>query len=237
MMNKEQIHAQQLRLKNVTKDEWEVALDALTVEMSKPELLGGQIIDGPHDTKRLVNGKTRYGAHSEYNLATSNVLYHYQAEFLLALYDGKWEWKEGVSLADQLIEIANSRIPKVANKYIKKKERELQVADTLLSEVVEKYTSVVKRLGGEANAKWVYSLVMYNGKNFHDLTWEEPVLFSDTPHYPITRGYVLNNITIVKKSDGDNVMLSDLDEEERYKYLSRYTDAVVNFIKDNSTNQ
>ena len=124
MMNKEQIHAQQLRLKNVTKDEWEVALDALTVEMSKPELLGGQIIDGPHDTKRLVNGKTRYGAHSEYNLATSNVLYHYQAEFLLALYDGKWEWKEGVSLADQLIEIANSRIPKVANKYIKKKERE-----------------------------------------------------------------------------------------------------------------
>ena len=102
-------------------------------------------------------------------------------------------------------------------------------------EVVEKYTSVVKELGGEVNAKWVYSLVMYNGDDFHDLTWEEPVLFSDTPHYPITRGYVLNNITIVKKSDDGNVMLSDLDEGERYKYLSKYTDAVVSFVNDNST--
>ena len=101
-------------------------------------------------------------------------------------------------------------------------------------EVVEKYTSVVKELGGEANAKWLYSLVMYNGDDFHDLTWEEPVLFSDTPHYPITKGYVLNNITIVKKSDGGNVMLSDLDEEERYNYLSKYTDAVVSFVNDNS---
>ena len=119
-----QLHEQQLRLKNVKNDEWEVALDALTVEMSKPELLGGQIVKGPHNTKRLVNGKTHYGAHSEYNLATSNVLYHYQAEFVLALYEGEWEWKEGVSLADQLIEIANSRIPKVAKKYTKKKERE-----------------------------------------------------------------------------------------------------------------
>ena len=101
-------------------------------------------------------------------------------------------------------------------------------------EVVERYTSVVKKLGGEANAKWVISLVMYNGKDFHDLTWERSVLFSDTPHYPITRGYVLDSITIVKKSDGGNVMLSDLDEEERYKYLSKYTDAVVSFVNDNS---
>ena len=124
MMTQEQQHKQLLRLKNVKNDEWEAALDALTVEMSKPELLGGQIVKGPHNTKRLVNGKTCYGAHSEYNLATSNVLYHYQAEFVLALYDCKWEWKEGVSLADQLIEIANSRIPKVAEKYAKKKERE-----------------------------------------------------------------------------------------------------------------
>ena len=99
-------------------------------------------------------------------------------------------------------------------------------------EVVEKYTSVVKNLGGEVNAKWIYSLVMYNGKNFYDYTWEEPVLFSDTPHYPITKGYVLNNITIVKKTNNDNIMLSDLSENERYEYLSKYTDKVVCFIND-----
>lgn len=102
-------------------------------------------------------------------------------------------------------------------------------------EVVEKYTSVVKKLGGEANAKWVYSLVMYNGGNFYDYKFEEPVLFSDTPHYPITKGYVLDSITVVKKTGGGdgNVMLSDLTEEERYEYLSEYINAVVGFVSDN----
>ena len=99
-------------------------------------------------------------------------------------------------------------------------------------EVVEKYTSVVKSLGGTAKAKWVYSLVMYDGKNFYDYTWEEPVLFSGIPHYPITKGYVLNNITIVKKLGNDNIMLSDLTEEERYEYLSKYTDIVASFVNN-----
>ena len=99
-------------------------------------------------------------------------------------------------------------------------------------EVVNKYTSVVKNLGGNANAKWVYSLVMYDGESFYDFTWEEPVLFSDTPHYPITEGYVLNNITIVKKIGNDNIMLSDLTEAERYEYLSKYTDSVASFVND-----
>ena len=99
-------------------------------------------------------------------------------------------------------------------------------------EVVEKYTSVVKALGGEAKAKWVYSLVMYDGSDFYDLTWEEEVLFRDTPHYPITKGYVLNNITIVKKEENNNIMLSDLSEKERNDYLAKYTDSVVKFIKE-----
>ena len=99
-------------------------------------------------------------------------------------------------------------------------------------EVVEKYTSVVKALGGEAKAKWVYSLVMYDGSDFYDLTWEEEVLFSDTPHYPITKGYVLNNITLVKKEENNNIMLSDLSEKERNDYLAKYTDSVVKFIKE-----
>ena len=99
-------------------------------------------------------------------------------------------------------------------------------------EVVEKYTSVVKALGGEAKAKWVYSLVMYDGSDFYDLTWEEEVLFRDTPHYPITKGYVLNNITIVKQEENNNIMLSDLSEKERNDYLAKYTDSVVKFIKE-----
>ena len=98
-------------------------------------------------------------------------------------------------------------------------------------EVVERYTSFVRKLGKEAKAKWHYSLVMYNGQNFYYLDWDEGVLFSDTPHFPITKGYVLNNITIVRLDEnGNKVMLSDLSPEERYQYLSRYTDRVSGFI-------
>ena len=97
-------------------------------------------------------------------------------------------------------------------------------------EVVERYTNFVKDLGGEISAKWVYSLVMYNGKDFKDYTWEENVLFSDTPHYPITKGYVLNNITVVKKDGENNIMLSDLSDDERFEYLSKYTDELVKFV-------
>ena len=101
-------------------------------------------------------------------------------------------------------------------------------------EVVTRYTEFVNKLGGEAKAKWVYSLVMFDGKKFSDYTWEEEVLFSDTPHFPITKGYVLNNITIIGKSNkGENIMLSDLSEEERFKYLSEYTDSVANFVNKN----
>ena len=97
-------------------------------------------------------------------------------------------------------------------------------------EVVERYTKYVKEMGGEVKAKWVYSLVIYDGKEYYDYTWDEDVLFSDTPHYPITKGYVLNNITITNKENDKNIMLSDLSEEERFNYLSKYTDKVVDFI-------
>lgn len=99
-------------------------------------------------------------------------------------------------------------------------------------EVVERYTNFVKKMGKEVKAKWIYSLVVYDGINFYDYSWDEEVLFSDSPHYPITKGYVLNNITIVKKNNNQNIMLSDLSEEEKYNYLSKYTDKVVDFVYD-----
>lgn len=105
------------------------------------------------------------------------------------------------------------------------------------NEVLERYTKFIKKLGGEVGAIWIYSLVMYDGSRFYDYSWKEKVLFSDTPHFPITRGYVLNNITVVKKNNGNNIMLSDLTQEERYEYLSKYTDTVANFINDKIINK
>ena len=101
-------------------------------------------------------------------------------------------------------------------------------------EVVERYTSFVNKIGGQAKARWKYSFVMYDGESFHNLEWEEPVVFSDKPHLPITKGYPLNNITIIGEDErGEKVMLSDLPEEERNQYLSPYTDKVAKFVDNN----
>lgn len=100
-------------------------------------------------------------------------------------------------------------------------------------EVVERYTSFVKKIGGHAKAKWKYSLVMYEGNEISDLEWEEPVIFSDKPHLPITKGYPLNNITVVDRNDdGEEVMLSDLSPERREIYLAQYTSKVVELVKN-----
>ena len=98
-------------------------------------------------------------------------------------------------------------------------------------EVLSNYTEIVRKLGGEVKARWKYSLVMFDGFNYHYYNWEEPVLLSDTPHYPMTQGYVLNNITIVKKECKNLIMLSDLTERERDKYLSKYTNNVGTFVR------
>jgi len=131
-MTDEDKHKQRLRLKAVTKEQWAEAFDDLTEALSSPKLLGGYVVNGPHNRKMLVGARTLYGAHSHYNLGTTNVLYHYQADLIIALYDGKWRWPEGVSLSEMLIRMACSRLPKAVEKYKnqKAKEEELGINTT-----------------------------------------------------------------------------------------------------------
>lgn len=144
-MTPEEKHKQRLRLKAVTKEQWADAFDDLTEALSSPYLLGGRAVVGPHKRKILVGARTLYGVHSHYNLGTSNVLYHYQADLILALYDCKWRWPEDVSLSDMLIRIACSRIPKAVEKYRKQKEKEekegIKAAWETIGEVVKRVTS------------------------------------------------------------------------------------------------
>lgn len=100
-------------------------------------------------------------------------------------------------------------------------------------EVVKKYTELINKLGGNAKARWHYSMVTYNGEKYSYLEWDEDVKFSCYPHTPIPKGYVLNSITIIKKDEnGNDVMLSDLSDEDRFEYLRKYTDNVVKFVTD-----
>lgn len=98
-------------------------------------------------------------------------------------------------------------------------------------EVVKKYTELVNKLGGNASARWHYSMVIYDGEEYSYLEWDENVNFSSYPHNPIPKGYVLNSITIIKKDEeGNDVMLSDLSDEEGFEYLRTYTDNVVKYV-------
>lgn len=100
-------------------------------------------------------------------------------------------------------------------------------------EVVERYTNIVKKLGGKANARWHYSSVTYDGNKYNYLDWNEKVTFSSNVHTPIPKGYVLNSITIVGYDENNNeIMLSDLAADERQEYLKKYIDKLVLFIKN-----
>jgi hypothetical protein len=88
-MTDEEKRNQRLRLTKVSNEQWEEAFDNLTVALSSPLLLGGYVVTGPNKRKMLIGARTLYGAHSHYNLCTSNVLYKYQADLMLALYECK----------------------------------------------------------------------------------------------------------------------------------------------------
>ena len=97
-------------------------------------------------------------------------------------------------------------------------------------EMIARYTGFVNSMGGIANAKWKYSMTLYDGKEFRDLSWDEAVLFSGTPHTPIAKGYPLNSITIVSQNGDKRVMLSELSPEQQDKHFSKYTTKVAEFI-------
>ncbi len=98
-------------------------------------------------------------------------------------------------------------------------------------EVLKKYTELINKLGGNTKARWHYCMVIYNGEKYSYLEWDENVNFSCYPHNPIPKGYVLNSITIIKKDEkGNDVMLSELNDEDRFEYLRKYTDNVVKFV-------
>jgi len=103
---------------------WEDALDKLLPVISR--LLHGRLVEDENHRKHLVGGYTKFGAHSEHELG-AEALYHYQGIVVEKLYDGSWEWKPEHTLAEQLEIIANSVIPKAAEKYANQIERELSL--------------------------------------------------------------------------------------------------------------
>jgi len=98
-------------------------------------------------------------------------------------------------------------------------------------EMIKYYTNLVKEYGEKLTAKWVYGMVIYDGKKVKKYTWARSnFYFIDTPSKKRNPGYPLDSITIVPEF---NKYLVELTEEEKYSqkrddYIK--DDEVVNFI-------
>ena len=96
-------------------------------------------------------------------------------------------------------------------------------------EMIEYYTNLAKEYGGKLTAKWVYGMVIYNGKEKKEYTWSKSrFYFVDKPCNKRNPGYPLDSITIVPEY---NKYYLDLTKEEKEEYKQNTnTDNAINFI-------
>lgn len=99
-------------------------------------------------------------------------------------------------------------------------------------EMIEHYTNLVREHGGKLTAKWVYGMVIYNGKEAKEYTWSKGhFYFVDKPCEKRNPGYPLDSISIMPEC---NKYFVDLTEEDRNINKENYNeDDVIDFIAKN----
>lgn len=99
-------------------------------------------------------------------------------------------------------------------------------------EMIEYYTNLVKEYGGKLTPKWVYGMVIYNGKEKKEYRWSKSnYYFVDKPCEKRNSGYPLDSISIVPEY---NKYLVELTDEERRKINNKNNEeAVIRFIVNN----
>lgn len=94
-------------------------------------------------------------------------------------------------------------------------------------EMIEYYTNLVKENGGRLTAKWVYGMVIYDGKDAKQYTWnKQHFYFVDKPCEKRTPGYPLDSISIMPKY---NKYFVELTLEEKNKNINNEND-VIEFV-------
>ena len=92
-------------------------------------------------------------------------------------------------------------------------------------EMIEYYTNLVKQYGGKLTAKWVYGMVVYNGKETKEYTWSKKhFYFIDKPSEKRNPGYPLDSISIMPEC---NKYFVELTEEDKKQNKANYNDDVV----------
>ena len=99
-------------------------------------------------------------------------------------------------------------------------------------EMLEYYTNLVHKYGGKLTAKWVYGMVIYNGKEKKEYSWSKSNFYLvDKPCEKRNPGYPLDSMSIMPEC---NKYFVDLTKEDKNKDKQNYNeDYVIQFIVNN----
>ena len=95
-------------------------------------------------------------------------------------------------------------------------------------EAIEYYTSLAKQYGGKLTAKWVYGVVIYDGKDVKKYSYsKDKFYFIDKASKQRNPGYPLDSISIIPKY---NKYLIELTKEEKEENKKEQNTEVFDFI-------
>lgn len=99
-------------------------------------------------------------------------------------------------------------------------------------EMIEYYCNLVSEYGGKLTAKWVFGMVIYNGKEAKEYSWSKGNFYLvDKPCKKRDIGYPLNSMSIMPQC---NKYFVDLTEKDRAIDRKNYDEEdVINFIVNN----
>ena len=99
-------------------------------------------------------------------------------------------------------------------------------------EMIEYYTNLVKQYGGKLTAKWVYGMVICNGKETKEYTWSKGDFYLvNKPCKERNPGYPLDSISVMPENN--KYWLELTDEEKAKSKEENNKDKVVEFIINN----
>lgn len=98
-------------------------------------------------------------------------------------------------------------------------------------EMIEYYTNLIKKYGGKLTAKWIYGMVICNGKETKEYSWSKSDFYLiDKPCQKRNPGYPLDSISVMPER---NQYWLELTDEEKIKSKEDNKDKVVEFIVSN----
>ena len=99
-------------------------------------------------------------------------------------------------------------------------------------EMIEYYTNLATQYGGKLTAKWIFGMVIYDGKQVKEYTWSKNHFYIvDKPCKKRTPGYPLDSISILPENQKYFSEQTEFDKDSINE--GYYTKKVIDFILQN----